>query len=74
MAKAVCGQRRLQNKNVQTYMKKLIHSRTYWLAVAQAIGAVLVVALTELDMMGAVLAVKSAVDILLRLDTRDPVV
>ena len=54
-------------------MKKLIHSKTFWLAVSQAVGAVLVVALTELDMMGGVLIVKSVVDILLRLQTDEPV-
>lgn len=50
-------------------MKKLLHSKTFWLAVSQAVGAVLIVALTELDMMGGVLVVKSAVDIILRLST-----
>lgn len=50
-------------------MKKLLHSKTFWLAVSQAVGAVLIVALTELDMMGGVLVVKSVVDILLRLST-----
>jgi len=52
-------------------MKKLTQSRTFWLAVAQAVGAVLVVALTELDMMGGVLIVKSVVDIVLRLGTKE---
>lgn len=50
-------------------MKKLLHSKTFWLAVSQAVGAVLIVALTELDMMGGVLVVKSVVDIILRLST-----
>jgi hypothetical protein len=54
-------------------MKKLLHSKTFWLAFAQAVGAVLIVALTELDMMGGVLVVKSVVDILLRLDTKEPI-
>ena len=54
-------------------MKTLIESRTFWLAIAQAVGAVLIVALTELDMMGGVLIVKSVVDIVLRLSTDSPV-
>lgn len=52
-------------------MKKLVHSKTFWIAVSQAVGAVLVVALTELDMMGGVLIVKSVVDILVRLQTTE---
>jgi len=50
-------------------MKSLLQSRTFWVAVAQAVGAVAIVALTELDMVGGVLVVKSIVDILLRLST-----
>jgi len=55
-------------------MKNILKSRTVWLAIAQAVGAVAVVILTELDMMGAVLLVKSAIDILVRLDTKEPLV
>ena len=54
-------------------MNKLFQSRTVWLAIAQALGAVAIVVLTELDMMGGVLVAKSIVDILLRLDTNKPV-
>ena len=54
-------------------MKKLIHSKTFWIAVAQAIGAVLIVALTEMDMMGGLLIVKSVVDVLNRLSTDEPI-
>lgn len=54
-------------------MKTLLNSKTFWLAVSQAVGAVLVVALTELDMMGGVLIVKSVVDIILRLQTDEPI-
>ena len=54
-------------------MKTLLQSRTFQLAVSQAIGAILIVAFTELDMMGGVLIVKSLMDILLRLDTTDPI-
>lgn len=54
-------------------MKTLLSSRTFQIAVAQAIGAVLIVAFTELDMMGGVLVVKSIVDVILRLDTKEPI-
>ena len=54
-------------------MKTLLQSRTFQVAVAQAVGAVLIVAFTELDMMGAVLIVKSIVDVILRLDTKEPI-
>ncbi len=50
-------------------MKSLFESRTFWLAVAQAVGAVLVVVFTELNMAGYVVIVKSIIDILLRIDT-----
>lgn len=56
-----------------TYMKKLVHSKTFWFAVSQAVGAVLIVAFTELDMMGGVLVVKSIMDIALRLETKEPI-
>lgn len=55
-------------------MKSLLKSRTFWLAVSQAVGAVLIVALTELDMMGGVLVVKSIVDIILRMETDERIV
>lgn len=55
-------------------MKSLLKSRTFWLAVSQAVGAVLIVALTELDMMGGVLIVKSIVDIILRMETDERIV
>ena len=54
-------------------MKTLLNSKTFWLAVSQSVGAILVVAFTELDMMGAVLIVKSVVDIILRLQTEEPI-
>lgn len=54
-------------------MKTLLSSRTFQVAVAQAVGAVLIVAFTELDMMGAVLIVKSIVDVILRLDTKEEI-
>ena len=54
-------------------MKTLLSSKTFWIAVSQAVGAVLIVAFTELDMMGGVLIVKSVVDIILRLQTDEPI-
>lgn len=58
---------------MQGKTKTLLQSKTFLLAVSQAVGAVLVVAFTELDMMGAVLVVKSVVDILLRMSTDSPI-
>ena len=54
-------------------MKTLFESRTFWLAVAQAVASVVIVVLTELDMVGYVGIVKSIVDIVLRVDTTSPV-
>lgn len=54
-------------------MKSIFHSRTFWIAVIQAIASVAIVVLTELDLIGWVGFVKSFVDILLRVDTSTPV-
>lgn len=54
-------------------MKSLLQSRTFWLAVFQAIGAVAIVAFTEMDMMAYALWVKSILDIILRMDTREEI-
>ena len=54
-------------------MKTLFESRTFWLAVAQAVASVVSVVLTELDMVGYVGIVKSIVDIVRRVDTTSPV-
>lgn len=54
-------------------MKKLWHSRTFWLAVAQAIVSVLVVVFTELDLVGYATLLKSLADVYLRVDTTEPV-
>ena len=50
-------------------MKTLFQSKTFWIAVIQAVGGVAVVALTEVDALGYVAIVKSAVDILVRITT-----
>ncbi len=54
-------------------MKSLLASRTFWLAVVQGIGGIAIVGLTELDLVGYAALVKSFVDIVLRLDTTEPV-
>lgn len=54
-------------------MKALIHSKTFHLAVIQAVGGLVVIALTELDMVGYVAMAKTVVDILLRLYTTEPI-
>ena len=50
-------------------MKSLFASKTFWVAVIQAVTGVVVVALTELDMVGYVAMFKSLVDIALRMVT-----
>jgi hypothetical protein len=47
-------------------------SRTVWLAIGQAVVGVVIVVLTEADMVGYATMVKSAADIMLRLDTDKP--
>jgi hypothetical protein len=55
-------------------MKKLIHSKTFQVAVLQGLAGIVVVALTELDMVGYVAMVKSLADVALRLVTSETVV
>lgn len=53
-------------------MKSLFQSRTFWVAVAQAVGAVLVVVNTNypaLEATGYMMVFKSIADVLLRIDT-----
>lgn len=54
-------------------MKSLMQSKTFWVAVVQAIAGVVVVALTQLDLVGYVAVFKSIVDIVLRLITAEPI-
>lgn len=54
-------------------MKNILKSRVIWLAITQAAASVAIVIFTELDMFGAALTVKSALDIYLRLDTTKPI-
>lgn len=55
------------------YGKALLSSKTFWVAVIQAVSGIVIVALTELDLVGYVAMFKSVVDIVLRLVTSDPV-
>ena len=55
------------------YGKALLQSKTFWIAVIQAVAGIVVVALTELDLVGYIATFKSVVDIVLRLATSDPV-
>lgn len=54
-------------------MKSLMQSKTFWIAVIQAVAGVVVVALTQLDLVGYVAVFKSLVDIVLRLITTEPI-
>lgn len=50
-------------------MKSLTNSKTFWLAVVQAIGGGVVIFLTQMDLVGYVAIVKSVMDVILRLMT-----
>ena len=52
-------------------MKSLLESKTFWVAILQAVASIAIVALTELDMVGYVGLIKSFLDISLRLITSD---
>ena len=54
-------------------MKTLIGSKTFWIAVIQAVTGVVIIALTELDMVGYIAMVKSVVDIFIRLITTESI-
>jgi len=55
-------------------MKSLLSSRTIWLAIIQAIGSVVLVILTEVpSLVGYVGILKSILDILLRVNTSQPI-
>lgn len=56
-------------------MEKILQalkSRTVLLAIAQAVVGIVVLVLTEADMAGNALLIKSVVDIFLRADTYEP--
>lgn len=50
-------------------MKTLLQSRTFLIALLQAVAGVAIIATTELGYVGVAVIIKSIVDILLRLDT-----
>jgi len=54
-------------------MKTLLNSKTFWIAVIQAVAGIAVVALTELDMIGYVGIMKSVVDIVIRTMTTEEI-
>ena len=54
-------------------MKSIYTSKTFWLAIIQAVVGGAVIFLTEMDLVGYVAIVKSVGDVLLRLITKDPV-
>lgn len=53
-------------------IKGALKSRTVWLAILQAALGVVVVILTEADMLGYAAWVKSLIDIIVRADTSKP--
>lgn len=54
-------------------MKSIFDSKVFWLAVIQALGGGLVIFFTQMDMVGYVAIVKSAMDIVLRFATTEEV-
>lgn len=52
-------------------MKTLLNSKTFWIAVIQAVAGVAVIALTELDLIGYIGILKSIVDIFIRMITTE---
>lgn len=54
-------------------MKSLYSSKTFWLAVIQAVVGGLVIFLTDMNMVGYVAIVKSVGDVILRTITTDEV-
>ena len=55
-----------------TQILQALKSRTVLLAIAQAVVGIVLVVLTEADMAGAAVLIKSVADILLRADTKVP--
>ena len=55
-----------------TQILQAFKSRTVLLAIAQAVVGIVLVVLTEADMAGAAVLIKSVADILLRADTKVP--
>ena len=53
-------------------MKTLLNSKTFWVAVIQAVAGVVVVAMTHLEVVGYIAVFKSVIDILLRMMTTEP--
>jgi len=54
-------------------MKTLLNSKTFWIAVIQAVAGIAVIALTELDLIGYVGIFKSFVDIVIRTMTTEEI-
>jgi hypothetical protein len=54
-------------------MKPIFKSKTFWLAIIQAIGGVVVVFETQYPAIGALIVIKSIIDISLRLITDLPI-
>ena len=54
-------------------VKSLFKSKTFWFAVVQALLGIAIVSLTELDMVGYAAVLKSALDVVLRYKTSEPV-
>ncbi len=58
---------------INTCMKSIFKSKTFWLAATQAVAGGLVIFFTEIDALGYVAIVKSVADIVLRLISTEEV-
>ena len=54
-------------------MKKLVHSKTFWMAVAQALAGIAVAVQMEFPEVGYIASIKSLIDIWLRIYTDQPI-
>jgi len=54
-------------------MKSLIESKTFWVAVVQAVAGVVVASLIQLDLLAYVAVAKSLLDIILRIISTDSI-
>lgn len=54
-------------------MKTLVTSKTFWFAVAKGVSGIGVAALTELNMVGALMVLVAITDVILRMLTTEPI-
>jgi len=53
--------------------KKLLQSKTVWVAIIQAVVGIAIAVLTDLDLVGYIAIIKSFADVVLRYVTKEPI-